>query len=97
MQHFYTYSPLDPWAEINAAEVAERRLICHALVDLMPNSELTELMEKLANSLIAWRIHERDYDLPPVQVGARSARFLRSLFSARIPAQSLFDDEVAEP
>ena len=48
--HLYTYSPLEPW-EARTVDSVERRVFCHALIDLAPDDQIDALLLEVGRFL----------------------------------------------
>ena len=96
IQHLYTYSPLEPWQD-RTFESVSRRVYCHALIDLAPEEDIDVLLLEIGRVLSQGQLGVLEQDESPQHwIGPKSARLLRSLFSARIPTSSAVEEDEAE-
>jgi hypothetical protein len=96
--HLYTYSPLEPW-EARTVDSVERRVFCHALIDLAPDDQIDALLLEVGRFLsrqLAISDQDGSDESPNYSMGPKSARMLRSLFAARLPLLPPSDEEEGE-
>lgn len=95
IQHAFRY---DLQEEHAAIEIAMKRLVCHLMIDQIPDDAVSLLLSQVCTISRGNQVEWQDLDYGPSSMGKTSAMLLRSIIATRAPAHSSnLDDEIAEP